>query len=205
MKTPHPPMGRYFDQLLALNRPRWPDFCHWGFHAGMLFQANQQWWGRQQLRPQPHEGLDICWFLDVAGSRRSLEADTVIPAPFRGRVVSTCQDFLGQSIFLLHAGLLPPDYRLLTALGHVSPFPGVVRGTELEEGEAMATLSSAGGRRNRVPPHLHLTVAIVPADFPVAEISWPTLSNSGAITLIDPLMVFPTSFALVDSEVDYRP
>ena len=59
--------GRFFDYLLSANRPRLDGFRQWLFHPGMLFQARQQWWGKEKPRSTPHEGLDLCWFEDVCG------------------------------------------------------------------------------------------------------------------------------------------
>lgn len=193
------PVGKFFDYLLALNRSRLDQFCHWLFHPGMLPQASQQWWGKQKLRPTPHEGLDICWFRDKAGCQRSLPPATRIPAPFPGRVVQVSADFLGQSIFLIHKGLVTDDWCLLTAFGHTTPLPGVAADTPVQEGDSIATLAHPAGQKTLVKPHLHLTVAIVPADSSPSDFSWAKLNACKAILLLNPLVVFPTSFALVAS------
>lgn len=191
------PAGKFFAYFLAANRTRLIGFGHWLFHPGMLFRALQQWWGRQKPRPTPHEGLDVCWYRDRDGGQRSLPAATVIPAPFAGRVVKISADFLGQSIFLIHPGLGTAGRDVLTALGHTSPLAGVAVGTVVSEGDGIATLADHVGRRTSVPPHLHITIALLPESYSEADLSWEKLSANPKFLLWDPLMVFPTSFARV--------
>jgi len=190
------PDGKFFDYLSALNGLHLADFNHWVFHPAMLFQSQWQWWGEGRPRPNPHEGLDICWYRTRSGQRRALPAATVIPAPFSGRIVQVSPDFLGQSIFLLHGGMLPDGSSLLTALGHTQPLPGIEAGLWVNEGEGIAHLAVPAGRPRKVPPHLHLTVAVLTADSRPGPFQWETLGNPGELTLLDPLVVFPVSFAL---------
>ena len=95
-----------------------------------------------------------------------------------------------------HPDLLPEGSSLLTALGHTRPRPGLAAGSWLSEGEGIATLAAPVGRPARVAPHLHLTVAILAPGPPPEPFQWETLGHPGALTLLDPLTVFPTSFAL---------
>ncbi len=201
MPPAQPPAGEFFAYLLAANRPRLEGFCHWLFHPGMLFRASRQWWGQQKTRPTPHEGLDICWFRDRHGCHRALPASTLIPAPFPGRVVAIRPDFLGQSLFLVHPALGTAGREVLTALGHTQPLPGVEVGTTVQAGDNLATLAAPASRAASVPPHLHLTVAVLPADYPLSDLTWKKLSANPLFQLWDPLIVFPTTFARVESEV----
>jgi len=191
------PIGNFFVHLLAANRSRLAGFGHWLFHPGMLFRASQQWWGRQKPRPTPHEGLDVCWYRDFEGIQRSLPAAAVIPAPFPGRVVKLSADFLGQSIFLIHPGLGAGGRDVLTALGHTRPLAGVAVGSAVSEGDALATLAGPASRRTSVPPHLHITIALLPESYSEADLSWEKLGTNPTFLLWDPLVVFPTSFARV--------
>lgn len=189
--------GRFFDLLLAANRPRLAGFRRWLFYPGMLFQSRQQWWGQEKLRSTPHEGLDLCWFEDVAGNRRGLDQTTVIPAPFPGEVVKISPDFLGQSIFLAHAMVPASGHRLLTAFGHTTPLEGLAVGQEVLEGGLLAAVSVPVNRKTSVPPHLHLTLALIPEDLALEQLDWETIGTDPAITLLDPLTVFPTHSAML--------
>jgi len=187
--------GRFFQYLLDVNRPGLDDFKQWLFHPGMLFQAPQQWWGRGQNRPTAHEGIDICWFEDTGGNRRSLGRETRIPAPFPGRVAKISRDFLGLSIFLAHDLITDGGRQLYTAFGHTAPVEGLGAGEPVAAGEAIAWISVPADKKSAVPPHLHLTLAFLPDDMPAEYLTWDRLGIEPTITLLDPLVVFPTSWS----------
>jgi hypothetical protein len=189
--------GSFFYHLLAANQPRLDGFKHWLFHPGMLFQSRQQWWGKEKSRSIPHEGLDLCWFKDVGGNRQSLDYTTAIPVPFPGTVVKISPDFLGQSIFVAHEILPELDRRLYTAFGHTNPRPGLVVGQKFVEGEIIAAVSAPVTRKIIVPPHLHITLALIPDSIPAAQLTWNNLGVEPTITLLDPLTVFPTTSAML--------
>jgi hypothetical protein len=186
--------GRFFDLLLAANPSRLGGFKHWLFHPGMLFQARQQWWGREQPRANPHEGLDLCWFEDLSGRRRTLDQSISIPTPFPGRIVKISRDFLGQSIFIVHDTLPASGRRFYTAFGHTAPRPGLAVAQEVLEGDIIATISAPTGKTT-VPPHLHITLALIPDTVGPDQLTWDNLGTNPSITLWDPLAVFPTRCA----------
>jgi hypothetical protein len=189
--------GRFFDHLLAVNRPRLDGFKHWLFHPGMLFQSRQQWWGNEKPRSSLHEGLDLCWFQDVGGHRQSLDHTTVIPLPFPGAVVKISRDFLGQSIFVAHDIFPEPGCRLYTALRHTTPGAGLAVGQKMLEGEIIAAVSAPSNRKTAVPPHLHITLAWIPDSILPAQLTWDNLGAEPTIMLVDPLAVFPTLYAML--------
>ena len=189
--------GRFFAYLLSANRPRLDRFRHWLFHPGMLFQARQQWWGSEQPRPTPHEGLDLCRFEDSAGNRSSLDHAAVIPAPFAGTVVKINGDFLGQSIFLAHDIEPMAGRRLYTALGHTTPRQSLAAGQSVAEAEIIASVSAPVNRKTSVPPHLHLTLAIIPDSVAPEQLTWNYLGTGTEILLLNPLDVFPTKFIVI--------
>ena len=174
----------------------WLGFKHWLFHPGMLFRARQQWWGREQTRSNPHEGLDLCWFEDMAGRRRSLDQTIVIPVPFPGRIVKISRDFLGQSIFVAHDMEPIAGRRLYTAFGHTAPEEGPAEGKSVSEGEIIASISAPDQKKTTVPPHLHLTLALIPDTVTPEQLTWAYLGSATTIILLDPLAVFPTAFVV---------
>lgn len=192
-----PIAGRFFDQLLTANRPFLGSFKHWLFHPGMLFQSPRQWWGPEKPRSSPHEGLDLCWFADVAANRHTLDQTIRVPVPFPGRIARISRDFLGQSIFVAHALEPTPGRRLYTAFGHTTPRSGLAVAQTVQEGDIIATVSAATDRKTTVPPHLHLTLALIPDSVPADHLTWDNLGTNSAITLLDPLAVFPTAFVVL--------
>jgi hypothetical protein len=192
-----PLSGRFFDHLLAANPGQLGQLKHWLFHPGMLFHSRRQWWGQEKPRPAPHEGLDLCWFADMAGNRRSLDQTIRVPVPFPGRIAGISRDFLGQSIFVAHDLEPAPGRRLYTAFGHTTPRPGLAVAQTVPEGDIIAAVSAAAHRKTSVPLHLHLTLALIPEDCPLDQFTWDNLGTDPTITLLDPLTVFPTNFVLL--------
>lgn len=190
-------VGRFFDLLLDANQTRLAGFKRWLFHPGMLFQAPQQWWGQEKLRPYPHEGLDLCCFETAAGRRLALDHTTAIPAPFPGAVVKIAPDFLGQSIFLAHGVVSADGRRLYAAFGHTTPAAGLAAGRTVQEGDIVAAVSAPVNRKTAVSPHLHVTLALIPDAFGLDQLSWNNLGHNPDVVLVDPLAVFPTTWTLL--------
>ena len=77
--------SRFFTYLVELNRPYLDGWQKWLWEPGMLFQAPETWWGDPKPRPAPHEGLDLCCFIDDQGNIKNLAANHIkIPAAFAG-------------------------------------------------------------------------------------------------------------------------
>jgi hypothetical protein len=188
--------GRFFELLQQVNRPRPDGFKQWLFHPGMLFRAREQWWGQELPRPTPHEGLDLCRYEDSDGKRRQVDQTMVIPAPFPGMVVKISRDFLGQSIFLAHSEDTADGLRLYTAFGHTRPVEGLAEGQAVAEADIIASVSRPA-RKTSVPPHLHLTLAWIPGNVGYDQLTWEFLGKSPEVHLLDPLVVFPTSYLIL--------
>ena len=184
-------VGRFFEYLLAANRGRLVGFKHWLFHPGMLFRARQQWWGGEQTRSNPHEGLDLCYFEDMAGRRHSLDQTIVIPVPCPGRIVKISRDFLGQSIFVAHDMEPIAGCRLYTAFGHTAPEEGLSEGKSVSEGEIIASISAPDQEKTAVPPHLHLTLALIPDTVTPDQLTWAYLGSGNDHNPFGPAGRFP--------------
>jgi hypothetical protein len=181
--------SRFMEFMLERNRPRMDGFQRWVFHPGMLFQALEKWWGGQGLRAVPHEGLDLYSFETDGGRIKTVDQQTQIPAAFAGQVVKIDRDFLGKSIYIIHAIYTDDGRQLLSALGHTVPREGLKTGQQVAAGEIIAAVSGISGQKSNLPPHLHLTFAWVPKDFRLDQLTWKNLGHDPGITLIDPLAV----------------
>jgi hypothetical protein len=168
--------------LVRLNRPRLDDFNRFLMHPGMLFGASMKWWGKEGPRRFPHEGVDFHFYLNRYGETCRLEPGILLPVPVPGRVAGITEDFLGRSIFAV-----TPDERsgktFLWIYGHVEPF--MQPGSEIKSGQIPAVI--ARPRNPAVPPHLHLSMAWLPADFPLDQLDWPNLHATPGVTFFDPL------------------
>lgn len=181
--------SRFFYYLLASNHPAMTHFKKWLFQPGMGFNSGETWWGEKQPRSCPHEGIDLCCFEDGAGQFRQVGQDLQIPATFAGRIIKLARDFLGKSIYLSHEILAADGRQLCTVYGHTRPLASLQVGQPVAAGEIIATLAAADGKKTRVPPHLHLTLAWIPVAIDPDRLNWQNLGRDPEITLIDPLSV----------------
>nr|WP_320133581.1 M23 family metallopeptidase [uncultured Holophaga sp.] len=165
--------------FLALNPL--PDFEAWHFEPGMGFLDPGSWWGARKARPHPHEGVDLCRYLEARGRVLPLGAGTRIPAVFPGRVVRVLKDFLGMSLFMEH---LLPGGRFLTLFGHLSLDEGMAVGRILEAGECLGRIAPARSSPTAPAPHAHLSLARCSSALDPADLDWPDLTER--VELLDP-------------------
>ncbi len=164
-------------------------FAAWDLLPGMRFGDAAAWWRAGAPRASPHEGLDLSGYRTRDGARRVLGAGARVPALWAGRVVSVVADFLGRSVFVEHDRLDGDGRRLHTIFGHVRPAPGVRPGSALGEGAEIGTVSAGTGRPGGVPPHLHLTIALIARDGGPSELDWTAMRDRARVLLLDPLPV----------------
>ena len=157
------------------------------FHPGMLFGSRERWWGDPRPRPTPHEGLDLWCVADAAGREQSLPLSFRVPAAFPGVVVRLLPDFLGLTVCLRHERR-EEGACLYSLLGHLRPRPGLGAGTAVAAGEILGTLA-APAKPTRVPPHLHLTLALLPPAQEAECLNWEILGRHPGVRLVDPLPV----------------
>ncbi len=176
--------SRFFEYLVAHNPALLAGLQKWHFRPGMAFNSTETWWGEKRPRPAPHEGVDLCLFEDFTGRVKEVDFRVQIPAIFGGKIVKLEKDFLGQSIFQSHLIFSPGGRQLHTAYGHTRPRPELRAGHRVAAGEILGALAPAPGH---ILSHLHLTVAWVPPALSPDSLSWQTLGQDPAITLLDPL------------------
>lgn len=157
-------------------------FDRWLLPPGTLFGDTSKWWGDPAPRRQPHEGVDLCWYRQRGGKTARLAPGTRVPALAAGRVVRIVEDFLGHSVFVAQ-GRSNDGRLLLSVYGHVEP--AREEGEEILKGGLLAAV--APSRSGRVPPHLHLSLVLLPPAFPFADLDWPLLHASYAASFCDPL------------------
>ena len=160
---------------------------YWIFCAGMLFQAMDKWWDGSQKRRRPHEGLDLCLYGDCRHKIFRLDKKTKIPAMYDGAVVRIFNDFLGKSIIMEHHLPNSDRSRLLTIYGHTNPRSDLGVGSNVLQGEIIATLADTGNSRSGLCPHLHVTIGWSPEAIPYDNLDWTRICDPNTLTLLDPL------------------
>jgi hypothetical protein len=110
-----------------------------------------------------------------------------VPVVLPGRVVSVVVDFLGCSLFVEHDLLDRQQRRLHTVLGHITPRRGLEVGSPVRAGDAAGAIADAAGRKTAVPPHLHVTVAMIARAGGPARLDWDAMRDRSRVLLLDPL------------------
>lgn len=184
------PISAFGELLIRWNGLEALGFAAWEFLPGMRFAERVAWWRGGATRGSSHEGLDICWYRTGDGRRLSLGAGARVPVVYAGEVVSVVDDFLGSSVFVAHASRDAGGRRLHTVYGHVDPRPGLAPGSVLGDGDAVGTIADAAARKNAVPSHLHLTLALL-AGGPLSatRLDWDALRDRSRVRLLDPLSI----------------
>jgi hypothetical protein len=170
--------------FIELNHLQEKAFKAWVLHPHMLFGGMYFWWGSKKQRPSPHEGIDLCLYLNGRDKIVNLDERIKIPATYDGKVVKVLDDFLGRSIFLEHH--LPeinPEV-FLTFSGHPLPADGIPPGCSVKQGQMIATVAPP---KNSVPPHLHMTTAWSSNTPDYDTLDWTTINDPERLHLVDPL------------------
>jgi murein DD-endopeptidase MepM/ murein hydrolase activator NlpD len=185
-----------FTRFLAeYNRLDETGFEKWIFYAGMLFNSPEKWWGNRGNRANPHEGLDICFYRNKKGELLRLDETTKIPALYDGEIVKIGDDFLGKSVYMRHAVFDGRGNQLYTAYGHTNPCDIRVGGVA-KEGDIVGTI---GKIRKKTPliPHLHISVAWIPAQYPPEQLDWPIIGDPDISVLLDPLKIISCDYEVL--------
>ena len=153
--------------LVQHNLPDIPGFRWWGFQPGMLFDAMDAWWGHRDRRTRPHEGLDLCLYVDGKGESHALGSSFRIPAIYEGQVVKVGDDFLGKSIYVRHALRDDSGNVLFSVYGHTIPAAGTDIDVAVAEGDVIGRIADTSSKDTTPPPHLHVSVVWAPPSLPV--------------------------------------
>ena len=161
-------------------------FKEWIFYPGMLFHNTEAWWTDNNLRPTPHEGIDLCFYRDNAGQVRRIDSETKIPVTYNGEIVHIHDDFLGKSIYVKHSINNKSKNTLHTIYGHTIPQDHCVTGKRVREGDIITEIAALSKDSN-VLPHIHITMAWIHESLPCKKLNWNTIWTSKSVTLCNPL------------------
>ena len=152
----------------------------WRFRPGMAFGERTEWWGPRGRRRTVHEGLDFVEGFSGDGVSlipEGVPARAIAP----GEVVAALDDFMGKTIVVRHPSpTLPGGEVFYTLLSHIQtegPPPLFIK-----KGDVLGRVGRRAGVRIR--PHLHLTGAWFPPDFPFAEAGVNTIMHPGFTPVI---------------------
>lgn len=172
-------------------------FSQWAFYPGMLFHSEDKWWGDWGARKRPHEGLDLCLYQGTDGLVRSLDATISIPVMYEGKVVRLVDDYIGQTVFVLHEIYSRNNKQLCSIYGHIDPCEPIENLKPLEKGDIIATICDASIKEAQMASHLHLSVAWVPKSYDCQQLNWETLAHHTEIILLDPLDLIECNYTIL--------
>jgi len=172
--------SRFTEHLVWINALQ---FRRWVFEPGMAFFSETKWWGDRGCRDHRHIGLDIRTYETYEGTVDAITGHTNIPLMYEGRIVKSIKDFLGITLFAAHE-VFEGNSQLFTIYGHVLQTADIVTDKVLSEGTKIASL--AGTADSKVPPHLHLSVALIPKSIPLETVTWKILTENNDILFFDP-------------------
>jgi murein DD-endopeptidase MepM/ murein hydrolase activator NlpD len=191
--------SRFTEHLVRENHLSGGDLAEWVFWPGMLYGAQDMWWGDRGPRAAPHEGLDLCLYSDRLGGIHRLHEGTRIPALVGGVVVRMLDDFLGRTVVVERP--LPGGARFYAIYGHTVPRAGLDLGQAVRAGEVVATLADASRSRTNALPHLHISLGWTRGAIPVDRLDWGTIPV--VLALLDPLPAIDWPYG-VRAECDGR-
>jgi murein DD-endopeptidase MepM/ murein hydrolase activator NlpD len=192
------PASKFCENLLRSNNLAARGFSEWAFHPGMLFNSQEKWWGDGGRRTSPHEGIDLCLYCDGSGALHHLDSGTAVPVIFQGHVKRIIEDYLGSTLFVAHDICDSEKNQCYTIYGHVTPAPGIALGAAVSEGKIIAAIADTERKKAHIIPHLHISIAWVPENFPADQLTWESMNRRHTISLVNPLDVLNCSYSIVE-------
>jgi murein DD-endopeptidase MepM/ murein hydrolase activator NlpD len=192
--------SRFTKMLIEKNSLNQRGFEGWIFCQGMLFNSPDKWWGDHGRRDFPHEGIDLCLYLDDSRKIRRLDEETRIPVMHDGVVKAMFKDFLGQTVVIEHKNSTSDTGVFISLYAHTNPRSDIVVGLIVKKGDIIATFGDTRNSKSQIIPHLHFSLG-KPFDFFSYEgFAWNTIRKPEMITLLDPLSVIDWPYQVLDSE-----
>ena len=88
--------SRFTEIFIHENALEAAGFDEWIFLPGMMFRAQDKWWGDRGKREKAHEGIDLCLYKDRQDRIQRLKKNAKIPVMYSGKIVGILDDFLGK-------------------------------------------------------------------------------------------------------------
>jgi hypothetical protein len=193
----------FTENLFAINKiDQNPGLDSLIFFEGMLFGSRKKWWPGKGLRPQSHEGLDLCFFANHLGNFFRLDETMLIPAICKSIVRAVISDFLGSTV-IAEGHLDEYGKNVLIFYAHINPDKSIRPGYVLQEGQVFAAIAPPHEKR-LLPPHLHISIGALDRLPPVEDLRWTVLNQVDRKVFADPLPVISARHRIIkyDPEMD---
>jgi murein DD-endopeptidase MepM/ murein hydrolase activator NlpD len=174
----------FTEMLIAANGIAPEDFQSWVFFESMTFNATNKWWGDYGLRDFPHEGIDLCLYIDGAGRLCRLNAKTRIPVMHDGMVKALFDDYLGRAVIIEHGG-----GKYISAYAHTAPLSEIQPGAEVRRGNIIATIADTRNFKANIFPHLHYSLGRPSQNLAYDSFVWNIMRDQDLVSLLDPMQM----------------
>lgn len=159
-------------------------------YPGMEFRSEIKWWPDKGIRPTPHEGVDICYYIDSSGKECKVTPAFRVPVMASGKIMAISKDYLGMTVFLDHQ--YAEVSRFLSIYAHITPLSNLETGDTVYAGDVIGTVADTTGKKNRIPAHLHISLMSISRSIPAEKFDWNMISYPKNAKLIDPLKMLDT-------------
>ncbi len=159
-------------------------------YPGMEFRSEIKWWPDKGKRVTPHEGVDVCYYIDSTGEECRVTPDFRVPVMAPGKILAISKDYLGETVFLDHQ--YEQRSRFISIYAHITPLPDLKIGDTVCAGDVIGTVADTTGKKNRIPAHLHISLMTIARAVPVETLDWHMISYPEDAELIDPLKMLDT-------------
>ena len=159
-------------------------------YPGMEFRSEIKWWPDKGMRVTPHEGVDICYYIDSTGEECRVTPEFRVPVMATGKILAISKDYLGETVFLDHQ--YEQLSRFLSIYAHITPRPDLKTGGKVCAGDVIGTVTDTAGKKNRIPAHLHISLMTIARAVPAEKFDWHMISYPEDAKLIDPLRMLDT-------------
>jgi murein DD-endopeptidase MepM/ murein hydrolase activator NlpD len=191
--------SRFTRMLIEKNALDNNGFERWIFCQGMLFNSQDKWWGDHGRRDYPHEGIDLCLYMDRSRRMRRLDEKTRIPVMQDGVVKAIFKDYLGKTVIIEHEHSGSNTAMLISLYAHTNTRSGIEVGVNVKEGDIIATVGDTGKSKSRIIPHLHFSLGHPSESFSYDGFAWKTIRTPEKIALLDPLAVIAWPYQAFDA------
>jgi murein DD-endopeptidase MepM/ murein hydrolase activator NlpD len=192
--------SRFTKMLIKKNVLDQRGFEGWVFCQGMLFNSPHKWWGDHGRRDFPHEGIDLCMYLDHSRRIRRLDEETRIPVMHDGVVKVIFKDYLGKTVVFEHENPASDTGVFISLYAHTNPRSNIAVGVPVKEGDIIATFGDTRNSKSQIIPHLHFSLGQPTDSFSYEGFVWNTIRRPEMITLLDPLAIIDGPYQALASE-----
>jgi hypothetical protein len=195
-------VSEFTSHLAVLNNLDQLGFDRFVFFPGMLFLSFNTWWGKNSIRKTAHEGLDVCFFINIRQNQFRLDETIRIPILFEGEIVHIMEDFLGQTIVARHRTEASGGKFFLSFYAHIIPDRRLTIGDVIKAGEPLGTIVDPKKVNSPLVPHLHISLAWESMLPPSTLLTWNILNQVDRSAFFDPLKVLSGSHKIFESPPD---